>query len=167
MKWLPAVAALAAIAFCGCGEKAGGRHYERAGGFSYDPPQGWQIVEWPGLKYRVSLGPREKDFTPNINIVDQPYPGSLAEYVEADTATARKLSPEIKGLGRAAFRTDHGVAGWRIIAESEMEGRRLRQTFYYFGDGERKYVVTCTALAEGGEALDPVFEQSMRTFRFH
>src|SRR5262249_42430659 len=42
----------------------------------------------------------------------------------------------------------------------------LRQNFYFFDKGKTKFVVTCTALAEGGEKLDPVFEGSRKTFRF-
>jgi len=32
--------------------------------------------------------------------------------------------------------------------------------------GGTKFTITCTALAEGGEKLDPIFETCMKTFRF-
>jgi len=43
----------------------------------------------------------------------------------------------------------------------------LRQTFFFIGSGKRKYVVTCTALADGGEEFDAVFSESIKTFRIH
>jgi hypothetical protein len=85
-----AMAVLVTFAGGACSTKSQRRHYEKEGGFSYDPPAEWQIVEFPGLKYH-----------------------------------------------------------------------------YFFEGGNRKYVLTCSALAEDGEALDAVFEESAMTFRIH
>jgi hypothetical protein len=155
------------IFFVGCGGKAPREQFEKAGGFSYDPPKGWQVVEFPGLKYRSAHGPAENGFAPNINVVDETFAGSLAEYVDGNLATLKKMFTDFKLLKREDFQTEDGLPATRLVVEDNQQGRSLRQSFCFFGNSTRKYVVTCTALAERGESLDALFAQSMKTFRLH
>jgi hypothetical protein len=70
-----------------------------------------------------------------------------------------------KKLGQSNFKTDSGVKGIRLQTESEQGNLRLRQTFFFLeGKGKTKLVVTCSALAENGQKLDAVFEDSLKTF---
>jgi hypothetical protein len=156
-----------AILCGGCGGKPPRAHYEKAGGFSYDPPKGWRIVDFPGLKYRISAGASENGFAPNINVVDEKFSGSLPTYVDLNMETMKKAFTDFKLLKREDFQTEDGLAAVRVVCEDTQQKQRLRQTFCFFGDSSRKYVVTCTALAEGGEKLDPLFAESTKTFRIH
>lgn len=151
----------------GCGGKSPSQHYEKAGGFSYDPPSGWQVVELPGLKYRISHGPRENEFAPNINVVDEAFAGSLAAYVDVNLQTMEKVFSKMKILGREDFKTEDGESAVKIITLNEQQGRMLRQAFFFIGSGNKKYVVTCTALADGGDKFDTAFSKSVTTFRIH
>src|SRR5439155_16416633 len=65
------------------------------------------------------------------------------------------------------FITAAGIECLRVKFENEQNGFTFRQTQYFFANGNSKLVVTCTALAKGGESLDPVFEASMKTFRLN
>jgi hypothetical protein len=152
----------------GCGgSKSPRAAYEKAGCFSYDPPQGWRVLEFGGLKYRISAGPSENEFAPNINVVDERFSGSLREYVDLNLQTLNKTFIDFKLVRREDFQTDDGLAAVRLVCEDTQQGKRLRQTFCFFGKSSRKYVVTCTAIADGGEKLDDLFAQSMKTFRIH
>jgi hypothetical protein len=151
----------------GCGGEAPRQHYDEAGAFSYDPPNGWQIIEFPGLKYRISRGPSEGEFAPNINVVDEAFTGTLAAYVDGNLKSMEKIFVKMKILAREDFKTQDNEAGQKLVTENEQQGRMLRQIFFFLGTGKRKYVITCTALADGGARLDPVFDKSMVTFRIH
>ena len=165
---LTAVAILTVFVLCaGCSGDPPRQHYEEAGGFSYDPPPGWQVAEFPGLKYRITHGPRENEFAPNINVVDERFPGSLSAYVDANLRSMEQVFPNLTVLDRADFETRDGEAAVRILTENEQQGMLLRQTFYFLGSGSRKYVVTCSALAAGGDELDSTFSASLETFRIH
>jgi hypothetical protein len=155
------------LVWAGCGSKSPRQHYEKAGGFSYDPPSGWQVVEFPGLKYRISHGPRENEFAPNINVVDEAFSGTLAAYVDANLQNLERLFVNLKVLSREDFKTQDNEAAVKIVTENEQQGRMFRQTFFFIGSGNRKYVVTCTALADGGAKFDTAFAQSVETFRMH
>lgn len=167
VKRLGSLLILLLITCCGCGGTAPRQYYEKSGGFSYNPPEAWQIVEFPGLKYRISNGPIQNGFAPNINVVDENNSGPLADYADASMGLLKKLVTNVKILKHEDFQTEDHQAGIRVITENEQNGRLLRQTFYFFSQGSRKYVVTCTATADGGEALDDVFKKSMKTFQIH
>jgi hypothetical protein len=142
------------------------RHTETTGGFSFVPPSGWDTRAFPGLKFKIAVGPAAGGFAPNINVVDESAGVSLEAYVKGNLATMPQLLKQFRLVKQDSFKTAAGMAGMRVITENQQEDKLLRQTFYFFSKGDTKFVVTCSALAEGGERLDPVFEASMKTFRF-
>ncbi len=145
--------------------EVGDRHFEKAGGFSLRAPKGWQFRDFPGMKYQVTLGPASNSFSPNINVVDEAYRGPLKSYVDANLDSLNKIFVEFRLIERGAFLTSSGVSGERVVTTSLQHKNRLRQTFYFLPGVNGKYfVVTCSALAAGGEALDAVFEESIKTF---
>ncbi len=163
------LAAVFACAFflAGCSDQSPRQLYEKSGGFSYDPPAGWQIMEYPGLKYQIAHGPINSDFTPNINVVDETFSGSLVDYVEANLQALERIFPGLEVLSSEKVQTEDNQDAVMIIAENKQQGRWLRQTFFFIGPADRKYVVTCTVPAEGGDAFDPVFSECLKTFRLH
>jgi hypothetical protein len=142
------------------------RHAESEGGFSFIAPAGWGIQDFPGLKYKIAVGPAVMGFAPNINVVDEPFTGSLDSYVEESLATLRRVFTKFRLLKQDGFTTTDGLQGARMVVEDEQGGRMLRHSFYIFSQGETKLVVTCTAPAESGDELAPTFEAIMKTFRF-
>jgi hypothetical protein len=141
------------------------RYSEPTAGFSFDPPEGWEVRSSPGLKFKVVIGPKGAGFAPNINVVDDSHNGSLSAYVEATLAALPKILKRFRLLQRDDFVTTDGVNGARLIIENEQLGKVLRQSFYVFPKGSTMFVVTCSALSDGGADLDSVFEASMKTFR--
>ena len=143
----------------------GKRHHETAGGFSFCPPQGWTIQAFPGLKYSIASGPAANGFAPNVNVVDESADMSLPEYVDTSKRMLSKAFKGYKELGSREFKTTSGAKSTRLIIQSNQNGTQLRQTFYFFaGKGDKKFVVTCSALASGGEKFDEVFETTLKTF---
>jgi hypothetical protein len=142
------------------------RHAESGGRFSFIAPAGWRSQVFPGLKYKIVVGPAVAGFAPNINIVDESFTGSLDSYVEKNLANLRRVFTKFRLLKQDGFTTTDGLQGARMVVEDEQGGRMLRQSFYFFSRGETKFVVTCSALAESGDELAPVFEATMKTFRF-
>jgi len=162
-----------AVVCVGCAEKqerSDGPHqrfYEAGGRFSYDPPAKWEIASMPGLKYRIARGPRTGGFTPNINVVEESFTGSLEAYANGNITNMKKLFKSMKILSREDFKTNDDQPAVKLVIENVQQGMKLRQTFYFLGTGRSKFVVTCTAPAKGGAKLDSLFEKSAATFRFH
>ncbi len=150
---------------CAAHADVGDRHVERAGGFALRAPKGWQFREFPGLKYQVAFGPPKDSFSPNINVVDEAYSGSLKNYVDLNIETLKRVFVQFKLIEREAFVTTSGWRGEKVVTTSLQQRNLLRQTFYFFRGPKGKYlVVTCTTLAKGGQAFDRPFEESLKTF---
>ena len=141
------------------------RYVERAGGFSFVQPKGWEFQDSPVMKFKIAIGPSQNGFAPNINVVNEQFKGTLEEYTNANIATMRGAFSKLRIIEQVEFKTTAGLPGRRLVIESEQNDKLLRFSFYFFGTAGMKYVVTCTALAYGGEKLDTVFAESMKTFR--
>jgi hypothetical protein len=137
--------------------------------FSYVPPQGWKVVEFPGLKYKIAYAAPAKAFAANINVVSEKYGRSLEDYARDNVAQMQSTGGGFALLGQTEFTTSEGLRGIKLITETDdmysKEKRRLRQTQYLFNAGPEMLVVTCSALAEDGKALDQEFDAAMKTFR--
>ncbi len=137
--------------------------------FSYVPPQGWKVVEFPGLNYRVSHGAPANEFAPNINVMAEAYSGPLENYARAGAARMKAAGGGFELLKQTDFTTSDGLRGVKAVFEVDdrfsQTKRRLRQTQYLFNAGPTTLVVTCSTLADGGTDFDQVFDTAMKTFR--
>ena len=136
--------------------------------FSVVPPESWQVVDYPGLKYKVFMGPRENGATPNINFADEIYNGSLDDYVDLNVEALKKYLGDVEIIYRGSFVTLKNLESKKIIAITEQQGYLLRQSLYFFpGENGLKMAVACTALASSGEKYDRIFDDSMKTFEWN
>jgi len=149
---------------CGSGSPAKKADGERqALRISFDAPQGWKTRNIPNQMFPIAFGPADSGFAPNINIVRRFSTDPLHAYVSGNLDVLTKGFKEFRLLSQEDFKTAQGLRGVRLITEDEQVGRKLRQTYYFFGKGDIKFVVTCTTLADGGDKLDQLFESSMKT----
>jgi hypothetical protein len=111
-----------------------GRDVEPAGGFSYLPPAGWTLMDFPGLKYKVAIGPVTDGFAANINVVDESYHGNLSDYVAANSKNMKAVFKNMKVESQDNFQSDSGEHGCVMICSDEQQGKSLRQTFMGTGN---------------------------------
>lgn len=127
--------------------------------YSYSVPETWEVMDMPGTGIKVS---KTKTGEANINVVSQPFQGSLADYVKANVEQMEMI--KVKKLSEGSFKTDAGLEGTKVVAENTMTGQTMRQTFYFFkGKGDVMYVVTCTA-AKDVDNYASVFDSAVKTF---
>jgi len=137
------------------------------GVFSIVPPKSWQETDYPGLKYKIFIGTREDNFTPNINFMDETYNGSLDDYVDLSIESLKTLISSVEIIYQNSFVTEENLESRKIIAITEQQGYLLRQSVYFFpGKNGLKMVATCTVLASSGENYDVIFDNSMKTFKW-
>jgi len=142
------------------------RHYEPVGGFSFVPPEGWQMIEASGLAFKAAIGPIADEFAPNISVLDEAFDGSLDAYASLGLDNMQQFFENLVLVSEGAFQPDEGSPGVRIVVESVQGGRRLRQAFYFFDGGATKFILTGTQLADSGKNWDAMFDESAGTFRF-
>jgi hypothetical protein len=134
--------------------------------FSYVPPNGWTVAEFPGLKFKISRGAPVKGFAPNIVITDEAYKKSLDDYAKDNLTNLRKIFHGLEVLGQTDFTTSDGTRVVKLLTErdDDVSKKRLRQVFYFYDAGNKKLVATCSSLAEAAPASDLVCDSAMKTF---
>jgi hypothetical protein len=134
--------------------------------FSYVPPSGWKVMEFPGLKFKISRGAPVKGFAPNIVVADEAYNKSLDDYASDNITNLQNLFHGLKILDQTDFKTSDGTRVIKVLTErdDDLVKKRLRQVFYFYDAGNKKLVATCSGLAEEGPGSDMVCDASMKTF---
>jgi hypothetical protein len=152
-------------------QAVGARLIESEGGFSFCPPAGWTAKQLPGMKYRIAYGSPVDGFAPNVNAVDEQFVGTLEAYVDNSIKALPSLyeragMKNFRNLSKSEFTTVDNERGFKVVIESEMNGRAVRQTFCVFaGKGDTKLLLTYSVPARGGELFDRLVEESARTFK--
>lgn len=152
---------------CGGSEPAAadGRHHEPTGRFSFVVPEGWEVREVPGVKYRIAAGPGTETFVANLNVVDEKSGADLDAYVAANRETMLRMFEDGELGEPESFRFDSGAEGVRFGGSHTMGGQKLRQTWFMLPDDGRYLIMTGSRLAEQDPALDDVFAAAARTLR--
>ena len=145
--------------------EVGPRHLEKAGGFSFCAPEGWDFREFPGMKFKIAFGTPADNFCPNINVVDEASAVELKSYVDNNIAGMEKMFQEFKLISRKKLTAGKKLEGEVVVTNALQQGNLLRQTFFFFkGKGGRFFVATCSCLEKDGDRFAPVFEESLKTF---
>ena len=136
------------------------RYTESYGAFSVAVPEEWELREYPGLKYKILIGTRDRGYTPNINFVTESNSTTLGLYVEQNTVALENTLNDFEVVANDAITTESGIRGRRLVTFSTQSGVDVRQTFYFFSlpNGE-KVIITCSAAAAGGERYDYIFRE--------
>jgi hypothetical protein len=134
--------------------------------FSYVPPNGWTVSEFPGLKFKISRGAPVKGFAPNIVVADEAYNKSLDDYAKDNIATMQKMFHGLKILGQTDFTSSDGTRAIKLLTErdDDISKQRVRQVFYFYDAANKKLVASCSSLAEAALASDLVCDATMKTF---
>lgn len=134
-------------------------------GFSIRPPEAWTKDESGKLGAKVFFfGPRQSNFTININVVSEPAQGTNVEqYVQAGKP---QLAQALTGYAQVEDRalTVNGQPA-HILGGTFKQGTfelRNRQLFVVRHDVA--YVVTATALASTWSTYDALIDASIKTF---
>ena len=136
-----------------------------APGFSIRPPEGWTQDDSGKLGSKVFfLGPRQSNFTVNINVISEPAQGTNVEqYVQAGKP---QLAQALTGYAQVEDRalTVNGQPA-HILGGTFKQGTfelRNRQLFVVRHDVA--YVVTATALASTWSTYEALLDASIKTF---
>ena len=150
------------------------RHIETAGGLSFCPPEGWIEQKKAEEKYSQFFGPEQEGLTANLNIKDETNAIPLTDLVAATIkelvlpANAEKMGvTSVSLMNQSEFITTSSLRGFKVVFRVELKSRIIRTVQYYFDAPVDKKFVLNFAFGEADWAkLDPVCDDSAKTFRF-
>lgn len=135
--------------------------------FTFELPADGEFADFPGMKYQIGYLKLHSgdDFRANVNVVDEQFTGSLREYGGAIERTLQKLVPGFKKLSAKQIKTNSGAPAFRIVFESQQQGRDLTQVSYAIDGGDVMYVLTGSTSRFKTERDLPVFDTIAQSFR--
>jgi hypothetical protein len=144
----------------------GPRITESAGGFSYVAPTGWTVTAYSGSNFKVAMGEKTGNFTPNINFVEEANSDSLSSYIDMNMSGLSQSIPGAVVISLEDFTTNDGLQGNKVVIEDTQNGVKMTQICYFFDSGTMKVTAFYTRLVDQGQENDASVDQSMATFRF-
>lgn len=141
------------------------RHFEQGGGFSYIPPVGWRLGDYPVSgpnDYKMAWGPSLDGFTCNLWFKDEIFDGSLERYVSSQLKTVEGIA-----FTQDTFATESNQRAIRLIFPVVQIGNvpKTHLVMFFFDGGARKFTATYSRLAGTQEECDEPVSASMKTFR--
>ena len=134
--------------------------------FTYIPPDGWEMISSPRLKYKVAYGKPVNGFAPNINVVDDDFNGTLEDYFGRNLKLVESYFQGYQFIDKGEFITNKGDKGFKLVYEADQQEMRLQLMQYFLGQGKKMFVITYTRPSGAGTELDTLCEGSIRTFQF-
>jgi hypothetical protein len=136
---------------------------ELGGGYSLNPPENWTVKRFPGATYKIVITQPVNNFLPNINLVEDEFSGSMDKYV-ASSLEILQQSYNAKKVKEASFSADN-ADGVKLTVDTEINGTKLRQIFYFFQNSVgQKVVVRATSGRRSASALEIEFDSILHTF---
>ena len=137
---------------------------ELGGGYSLNPPENWSVKKFPGATYKIVITQPVNNFSPNINLVDEKFNGSMDEYV-AESFEILQRGYNAKKVGETSFSAGN-ADGIKLTADTEINGIKIRQIFYFFQNSlGHKVVVRASSGRRSASALEKEFDFILHTFR--
>ncbi|MDR1219678.1 MAG: hypothetical protein LBK73_08735 [Treponema sp.] len=144
----------------------GERYFENEGDFSICPPNGWTVVNFPGLKYKIIYTNAINGFSPNITIADEEYSASLTDYMKLSVENLQIVAPGAEILKNENFRTNNRMNGKKLVFIFANSGRMLRLYQYIFENKNIKICITGTVPNSEGDRFESMFDECAKTFEF-
>jgi hypothetical protein len=145
------------------------------GGFSYQLPKGWKLVNARGARYKVAVDPHDRaKIVVNTNLaiyVIDDYDGRnlLPQTVERfryeTLKRAAKRDPDCEVIENSKFTTNSNQQGLRTLLRVKRNGVLFHDSLYFFEHYAKIVWIVCSGPGDG--SMDEELQAIMKTFRSH
>ncbi|AIN93503.1 hypothetical protein H0R90_09410 [Treponema putidum] len=136
--------------------------------FTFEIPDGWETMTYPGLKYKIICGDSLNGYNQNMIFVSEEVSGSMEEVVSEyfsgqkgpdDSASAYTVITQEK------FENNYNLESQKIIIELP-EGKGIaKHYFYLFKHNNLLYICAATLSHDAEPEIMEMLDASMRTFQ--
>lgn len=144
------------------------------GGFSYQLPKGWKLMNAVGARYKVAVNPnRTAKIVVNtslaVYVVDDFVNGRnllpiIVERFREDTLKrAAKRDPDFKIIDNSRFTTDSGQQALRTLVHVKRNGAVFHDSLYFFEHYARIVWIVCSGPGDG--SMDNELQAIIKTFK--
>ena len=136
--------------------------------FTFEMPDGWETMTYPGLKYKIIYGDSVKGQNQNMIFVSEEVSGSMEEVVSeylSGQKNPNDPSPDSTVITQEKFENNYNLESRKIIMELHEEKGIVKHYFYLFKHNNILYVCAATLSHDIESEIVEMLDVSMKTFQ--
>ena len=136
--------------------------------FTFEIPDGWETMAYPGLKYKIIHGDSVKGQNQNMIFVSGEVSGSMEEVVSE--YLSRQKNPDDPAsnytvITQEKFENNYNLESRKIVIELPEERGVVKHYFYLFKHNSILYVCAATLSHDIEPEIVEMLDASMKTFQ--
>ena len=136
--------------------------------FTFEIPDGWETMTYPGLKYKIIHGDSVKGQNQNMIFVSGEVSGSMEEVV--NEYLSRQKNPDDPDsnytvITQEKFENNYNLESRKIVIELPEERGVVKHYFYLFKHNSILYVCAATLSHDIEPEILEMLDVSMKTFQ--
>ncbi|EMB45590.1 PsbP-related protein [Treponema denticola] len=136
--------------------------------FTFEMPDGWETMTYPGLKYKIIYGDSVKGQNQNMIFVSEEVSGSMDEVVNEYLSGQKNPddpSSDSTVITQEKFENNYNLESRKIIIEL-LEGKGIaKHYFYFFKHNNILYICAATLPYDAEPEIVEMLDASMKTFQ--
>ena len=136
--------------------------------FTFEMPDGWETMTYPGLKYKIIYGDSVKGQNQNMIFVSEEVSGSMEEVVSeylSGQKNPNDPSPDSTVITQEKFENNYNLESRKIIMELHEEKGIVKHYFYLFKHNNILYVCAATLSHDAEPEIAEMLDAAMKTFQ--
>ena len=136
--------------------------------FTFEMPDGWETMTYPGLKYKIIYGDSVRGLNQNMIFVSEEVSGSMDEVVSEYLSGQEVLNDPASDstvIKQEKFENNYNLEARKIIIELHEEKGIAKHYFYLFKHNNILYICAATLSHDAEPEILEMLDTSMKTFQ--
>ena len=136
--------------------------------FTFEIPDGWETMTYPGLKYKIIHGDSVKGQNQNMIFVSGEVSGSMEEVVSEYLSRQKNSDDPASNytvITQEKFENNYNLESRKIVIELPEERGVVKHYFYLFKHNSILYVCAATLSHDIEPEILEMLDASMKTFQ--
>lgn len=136
--------------------------------FTFEMPDGWETMTYPGLKYKIIYGDSVKGQNQNMIFVSEEVSGSMEEVVSEYLSGQKETDDSASAytvITQEKFENNYNLESRKIIIELPEGEGIAKHYFYFFKHNNILYICAATLPYDAEPEIVEMLDASMKTFQ--
>lgn len=133
--------------------------------FTFEMPDGWETMLYPGLKYKIIYGDSVHTYNQNMIFISQEETGSLEKVIKDYMEKIKNNSPDFKIIKAEKFENKAQLEAEKLVIEITQDEIDLKLYFYMFKHNTMLFICSAALPIDDEFNIEELFDASMKTFQ--
>lgn len=136
--------------------------------FTFEMPDGWETMAYPGLKYKIIYGESVNGQNQNMIFISEEVSGSMDEVVNEYLSGQKNSDEPVSGstlITQEKFENNYNLECRKLIIEFHEEKGLAKNYFYLFKHNNILYICAAALSYDVEPEIVEMLDASMKTFQ--